>query len=76
MPSKIAASPASTGTYEQMVKNAGVVSRFNPRPTLLFNFADGQSCSQLSVERERIAQAAGCSKDGLRCLQGTPQQLP
>ena len=75
-PSQIASSPASTGTYEQMLKNVAVLSRANPRPMLLFNFADGQNCSQLNVKRERIGEVAGCSKDGPPCLEGTAQQLP
>lgn len=72
----IASSPASTGTYDQLLKKVAEVSRFNPEPVLLFDFADGQSCSQLTVERERIAQAGGCSKEDTRCFEGTPQQLP
>jgi len=59
-----------------MLKNVAVLSRANPRPMLLFNFADGQNCSQLNVKRERIGEVAGCSKDGPPCLEGTAQQLP
>src|SRR5690242_1461207 len=52
--SMIAATPVRSGTYEEFLKQVASVSRLNPRPTLLFKFADGQSCSQLNAKRERI----------------------
>ena len=65
----------STGTYEQLVSRVALVSRLNPKPEFLFNFAGSQACSQLAAERARIADAAGCSKDGPPCREGTLQQL-
>lgn len=55
--------PVSTVPYEQMLKDAAGLAGLNPRPTFLFNFADGQSCEELNETREAIAKAAACTPD-------------
>lgn len=75
IPSTIGSAPRFNGSYEKLLQDLGRVSAFSPTPLFLFNFADGQSCTELDAERERIAVVAGCSKDGRHCVQGTPAEL-
>lgn len=65
----------STVTSEQLLKDVATASTLNARPLLLFDFASDQSCPRLNATREGIAQATGCSKDGVPCIQGNPDQL-
>lgn len=76
IPSSTASSPSSTVTYQQLLENVAMMTSLSPRPQMVFSFADGQDCSHLNLERKRIVQAAGCSKDGPHCFEGTPEQLP
>jgi hypothetical protein len=65
----------STVTYDQLLKGVATAKGLNPEPLLLFDFAEGQSCAQLNAAREGIAKATGCTKDGVPCIEGTPDQL-
>jgi hypothetical protein len=69
-------SQGSGGNDEELLKTVAAVSALNPQPLLLFHFSDGQSCAELNRSRIAIAIAAGCSKGGSPCLEGTPTQLP
>jgi hypothetical protein len=64
------------GTYERLLKEVALTRTFNPQPLLVFKFADGQTCANLNAARQGIAKAAGCSKDGRPCIEGSPDQLP
>ena len=66
----------STVTYEQLLRQVTLASALDPQPLLIFSFAEGQSCAQLNAARAGISKAAACSKDGIPCIQGTPDQLP
>jgi hypothetical protein len=73
---RLASSQVYSGTYKKLLEELTLVRSYGEHsPTLLFTFADGQTCSQLNAKRQRIGQSAGCSLDGSRCREGTPQQL-
>jgi hypothetical protein len=74
-PSMIGSAPRSSGSYNELLQVLARASSFNPTPLFLFNFAGGQTCAQLNAKRERIAEAAPCSKGGRHCVEGTPPDL-
>lgn len=41
IPSEIASSPATTVDFEHLLKSLTQIGSLSPRPTMLFNFADG-----------------------------------
>jgi hypothetical protein len=61
----------STVTYDVLLKEVEQSSSLNPKPLLLFDFTERQSCSQLNSVRAVIASAAKCSRDGIPCIQGS-----
>jgi hypothetical protein len=75
IPSMIGSAPSSSGSYGQLLQELTLARDFNPTPLFLFSFANGQTCSELNAERERIADAAPCSNDGRHCVQGNPAEL-
>ena len=62
---------SATVSDERFLEEVAVATSLHPQPVLLFKFADGHSCTELNRKREKIAQAARCSVDGIPCIQGT-----
>lgn len=58
-------------TYEALLRDLALVRSLNPKPSVLFKFADVRSCRDLNKVRGEIAKAAKCSEDFLPCLEGT-----
>ena len=63
-----------SGSGKDLLASLEEVGALNPRPALLFKFANGQSCSDLTAKRKAIALAAKCSEDYGPCNEGTPAE--
>lgn len=63
------------GGYRRLLQAVGSAAELNPQPLLLFSFAKGHTCGELSNAREGIVRAAKCSKDGVPCIEGTLAEL-
>ncbi len=66
----------STGSYQELLTELAPLSKFDPRPMVIFTFAEGHTCQELNELRSGIAQAARCSETGEPCVEGAPDELP
>jgi hypothetical protein len=64
-------SQPANGDYQELLSTLATTTELDPRPLLLFSFAEGHSCGELSNAREGIVQSAKCSEDGVPCIDGT-----
>jgi hypothetical protein len=63
-----------SGSGNELLTSLEGVGVLNPRPALLFKFANGQSCSDLTAKCKAIVLAAKCSEDYGPCIEGTPDE--
>jgi hypothetical protein len=57
--------------YDVLLREVAVMRSLRPTPVIIFNFADGHSCNELTSMRHEIAKAAKCGENSFPCLQGT-----
>ncbi|PWG01437.1 hypothetical protein DF286_00030 [Sphingosinicella humi] len=68
-------SQPTSGDYQRLLTEIATATELSPQPLLLFSFAEGHTCGELSDVRKGIVRAAKCSKDGVPCIEGTLAEL-